>query len=87
MSTPFSFRAAAISRVTRGDTVLMSMTVAPSSTPAITPFSPRMTASTSGVSVTMVMTTWLPRAASFGVSTRSPPPSTTSWTRGRSLRL
>ena len=87
MCTPDSLRRAEISRVTRGEMVLMSMTVAPLRAPWTTPSSPRITASMSGVSVTMVMITSLPSAASLGEAARRPPASTTSRTPGRSERL
>ena len=82
-----SFRRDAMSLVALGDIVLMSMTVVPAAAPSMTPSAPKITCSTSGVSVTIVMTTSLPAAASLGLPTRSAPASMTSWTRGRSVRL
>ena len=54
----------------------MSTTTVPGATPSMTPPSPRMTACTSGESVTIVMTTSAPAAASAGDVAASPPSAT-----------
>ena len=64
----------------------MSTTIAPAVAPWMTPFSPRTTASTSGVSLTQVMTMSAPRAASFGEAARRAPALATGSSRSR-LRL
>ena len=63
----FSLRRVAIIRVACGEMVLISMTTASGRILSITPFSPRMTLSTSGVSETIVITTGLFPATSLGV--------------------
>jgi hypothetical protein len=87
ISMPFFSSSAATCWVARGETVLMSMTTAPRAAPCMTPSSPRITASMSGVSVTMVMMMSLAAATSRGVLSSSAPASTTWRTRGRSVRL
>ena len=54
---PFAANFAAISRVATGEIVLISITNKPALAPTITPFSPSNTASTSGVSETIEITT------------------------------
>ena len=76
IGTPRSASAAPTVRVTSGEMVLMSMTTVPAAAPWMTPPSPRMTACTSGESVTIVITTSAPAAASCGDDAASPPSAT-----------
>ncbi len=64
MAMPFSFSAAAICRVALGLIVLQSITSVPGLAPWIMPFSPSTTASTSGVSLTQMITMSLLAATS-----------------------
>ena len=73
MSAPFSLSAAAMVRVAEGEMVLMSMTTEPGLMPSMIPPSPRITFSTSGVSVTIVMITSDLLAVSFGLSAQTAP--------------
>ncbi len=57
----------------------MSMQIVSGRADSITPFGPRRTASTLGVSVTQVITTSASRAASAGVSAQAAPASMTGW--------
>ena len=78
MSTPRAARSAAIWRVTRGEMVLMSITVKPGLAPPTTPFSPRITCRTSGVSETQITTISAAAAAAAGVSATATPSSSNS---------
>ena len=71
--TPLSANRPAISRVTSGEMVLMSMTIVPSAAPWITPFSPSSTSRTSGVSETLVTTNSQPAASSAAESQATAP--------------
>ena len=85
-STPRSASAACTSRAVAGAMVDMSITSMPSRTPAITPSSPRITASTSGESGSMVITTSERSATSRGVVAVSAPAAASSSTAAE-LRL
>ncbi len=64
--------------VAMGEMELMSTTTLPLPIPSATPFLPNSTASTSGVSGTMVKMTSASRATAAALSTRTPPAAVTA---------
>ena len=83
MATPWAASRAAMSRVTVGLMVLMSMTSAPAARPSIAPPGPLMTASTSGLSVTMLMKMSQAAATAAGLAASVAPAATQSSMPGR----
>ncbi len=83
ISMPRAASASAISRVTDGEMVDMSITTEPGRAPSTIPFGPRTTCRTSGESVTIVMITSLRAATSAGEAPSCAPYETTSSIPGR----
>src|SRR6185369_1750613 len=79
--TPVAASRSANWRVADGEIVDMSTTSVPAAAPSATPAGPKRTASTSGVSETMVITTSLAAATAAGLSRRWTPRSSNSAAR------
>ena len=78
MWTLFPASLQAISLVTDGEIVLISITTEPASAPSMTPFAPMITSSTSGESFTIVIVNSFPSAASLADPAGFAPAATTS---------
>ncbi len=87
IEAPFSRTFSESSSVTTGEIVLMSTSSAPSLIPSRTPSSPATTASTSGESGSMVMTTSHASATSLGLPAAVALPSSASSSAFSGLRL